>query len=78
MCSENAERHALIADYRASENIFEATVGEILLRQTDHLDGYALGFQVRLLTHQLVSAIERFEQDFDVIGRVYEAKPVSK
>lgn len=55
-----------IADFRESEDIFEATLGLILQRQTDRLDGEQFRTKVRELLDGLRTVLDRFDEEWKV------------
>jgi hypothetical protein len=63
----NAELHALMEDFYESEDIFDRTLGYVLLRQADHLDGLALVERVREIAAGLAAALARFERQVQVV-----------
>lgn len=60
----NAHLHALVEDFRESGDVAEATLGLILKRQTDKLDGHELGHRLHEVISDLQGALHRFESEW--------------
>lgn len=67
MSVTNVQLHALVQDFYESQDVAERTLGYILIRQVDHLEGQDLSLRLKEVMRALQAACTKFSREQSII-----------